>query len=143
MHGNGVEEEVTVRLDRLPGLGDLTPRSHRALMWQLADGIAGEHRPRRKKAGLPVPDPEAVRHVNPWTRPKVRDRSPAPVVHGTPEQQAEWRALHATLREAYTEAHIAYWKWLADPRSPLIPFPPGTIPPSHARKAMRALAESG
>ncbi|MCB9545736.1 MAG: transposase [Myxococcales bacterium] len=143
VHGNGVEEEVTVRLDRLPGLGDLTPRSHRALMWQLADGIAGEHRPRRKKAGLPVPDPEAVRQVDPWTRPKVRDRSPAPVVHGTPEQQAEWRALHATLREAYTEAHIAYWKWLADPRSPLIPFPPGTIPPSHARKAMRALAESG
>ena len=143
VHGNGVEEEVTVRLDRLPGLGDLTPRSHRALMWQLADGIAGEHRPRRKKAGLPVPDPEAVRHVNPWTRPKVRDRSPAPVVHGTPEQQAEWRALHATLREAYTEAHIAYWKWLADPRSPLIPFPPGTIPPSHARKALANGARAG
>ncbi|MCB9544493.1 MAG: hypothetical protein H6706_01205 [Myxococcales bacterium] len=142
-HASGVEEQVTVRLDRLPGLGDLTPKAHRALMWELADGIAAEHRPRRKKAGLPVPDPEAVRHVDPWTRPKERDRSPAPVVHGTPEQQAEWRALHAALREAYTEAHIAYWNWLANPSLPLIPFPPGTIPPSHARKKLRALAESG
>ena len=142
-HASGVEEEVTVRLDRLPGLGDLTPKAHRALMWELADGIAAEHRPRRKKAGLPVPDPDAVRHVDPWTRPKERDRSPAPVVHGPPEHHTEWHEVHAALREAYTEAHIAYWRWLADPGLPLIPFPPGTIPPSHARKAVAARARAG
>ncbi|MCB9546139.1 MAG: hypothetical protein H6706_09840 [Myxococcales bacterium] len=135
-HANGRAETLTVRLDRLPGLGDLTPRAHRQLMWELADGIAAEHRPRRKKAGLPVPDPEAARRVDPWTRPRARKRSPAPVVHGTKAQQAEWLELHDALKAAYTEAHIAYWQWLADPSRPLIPFPPGTIPPSHARKTL-------
>ncbi|MEZ4269862.1 MAG: hypothetical protein R3F39_26175 [Myxococcota bacterium] len=143
VHADGRREETTVRIDRLPGLGDLTEKEHRALMWQLADGIAAEARPRRKKAGLPVPDPEAVRKVDPMTRPKERDRSPAPVVHGPPEHQEEWRKLHAELKDAYTTAHIAYWKWLADPTLPLIPFPANTIPPSHARKKLRALAESG
>ncbi|MCA9526312.1 MAG: hypothetical protein KC549_08445 [Myxococcales bacterium] len=143
VHAGGRREELAVRLDRLPGLGDLTPKAHRQLMGEMADGIAAEHRPRRKKAGLPVPDPEAVRFVDPLTRPKERKRSPAPVVHGTTAQQAEWRALHAVLREAYTRAHVAYWRWLADPRLPLIPFPPGTIPPSHARKMLRQRAESG
>ena len=143
VHANGVEEQLTVRIDRLPGLGDLTPKAHRALMWQLADDIAAEHRPRRKKAGLPVPDPEAARHVDPWTRPKERDRSPAPVVHGPPEHHAQWHEVHAALREAYTEAHIAYWRWLADPTLPLIPFPAGTIPPSHARKALAGWARAG
>ena len=143
VHGDGRREDTTVRIDRLPGLGDLTPKAHRALMWQLADDLAAEHRPRRKKAGLPVPDPEAVRHVDPATRPRERKRSPAPVVHGPPEHQQAWRDLHAALKDAYTAAHIAYWQWLADPTRPLIPFPPGTIPPSHARKALRQRAESG
>ncbi|MCA9525378.1 MAG: hypothetical protein KC549_03665, partial [Myxococcales bacterium] len=82
VHANGVREAVTVRLDRLPGLDDLSPRAHRDLMWQLADAIAAEQAAAGKKAGLPVPDPEAARRVDPWTRPRQRDRSPAPVVHG-------------------------------------------------------------
>ncbi|MEZ4470113.1 MAG: hypothetical protein R3F60_04755 [bacterium] len=64
-------------------------------------------------------------------------------MHGPPEHQEEWRKLHAELKDAYTTAHIAYWKWLADPTLPLIPFPANTIPPSHARKKLRELAESG
>ncbi|MEZ4463546.1 MAG: hypothetical protein R3F43_03270 [bacterium] len=68
-------EELTVRLDRLPGW-ELTPKEHKALMWELADGLAAEARPRRKKAGLPVPDPEAVRYVDPMTRPKEAQAQP-------------------------------------------------------------------
>ncbi|MEZ4474735.1 MAG: hypothetical protein R3F60_28890 [bacterium] len=143
VRGDGRSEELTVRLDRLPGLGELSPKEHKALMWELADGIAAEARPRRKKAGLPVPDPEAVRYVDPMTRPKERKRSPAPVVHGTKEDQEAWRERHAELKAAYKVAHIAYWKWLEDPTQPLIPFPACTIPPSHARKKLRQRAESG
>ncbi|MEZ4475019.1 MAG: hypothetical protein R3F60_30345, partial [bacterium] len=143
VRGDGRSEELTVRLDRLPGLGELTPKEHKALMWELADGIAAEARPRRKKAGLPVPDPEAVRYVDPMTRPKERKRSPAPVVHGTKEDQEAWWERYAELKAAYKVAHIAYWKWLEDPTRPLIPFPAGTIPPSHARKKLRERAESG
>ncbi|MEZ4472584.1 MAG: hypothetical protein R3F60_17745 [bacterium] len=72
----------------------------------LADGVAAEHRPRRKKAGLPVPDPQAVRRVDPFTRPKERTRSIAPVVYGPPEHVEEWRAHHAELRAAYSASSL-------------------------------------
>ncbi|MEZ4465068.1 MAG: hypothetical protein R3F43_11365 [bacterium] len=45
VRGDGRSEELTVRLDRLPGLGELTPREHKALMWEL-----GRHRRRSPPA---------------------------------------------------------------------------------------------
>ncbi|MEZ4474679.1 MAG: hypothetical protein R3F60_28610 [bacterium] len=59
VRGDGRSEELTVRLDRLPGLGELTPRAQGAHV-----GAGRRHRrrspPAAQKAGLPVPDPEAV-----------------------------------------------------------------------------------
>ncbi|MEZ4465786.1 MAG: hypothetical protein R3F43_15310 [bacterium] len=125
--------KLTVRVDRLPGLENLSAKEHRALMWQLADDLAAQARPKRKKAGKRVPTPEALRRVDPMTRPKQRDRSPAPVVHGPPEHQAEWREAHQALRAAYDVATKAHYAWQADPTQPRIPWPPHTLPPAFAR----------
>ena len=124
---------LRVRVDRLPGLEELSVRDHRALMWTLADDLAAEARPRRKKAGVRIPAPEALRRIDPMTRPKERTRSPAPVVHGPPEHQEAWRALHAELRAAYTVSTRAYYAWQADPAQPMIPWPRHTLPPAFAR----------
>ncbi|MCB9546221.1 MAG: hypothetical protein H6706_10255 [Myxococcales bacterium] len=132
-YANAEPMTLKVRIDRLPGLEDLTPKDHRALMWTLADDLAAEARPRRKKAGVRIPTPEALRKLDPMTRPRERDRSPAPVVHGPPEHHEEWRELHAELRAAYTTSSRAYYAWQADPSQPMIPWPPHTLPPAFAR----------
>ncbi|MCB9545000.1 MAG: hypothetical protein H6706_03810 [Myxococcales bacterium] len=124
---------LQVRIDRLPGLDDLSPKDHRALMWQLADDLAAQARPKRKKAGVRLPDPESLRRLDPMTRPRVRDRSPAPVVHGPPEHHAEWREAQDALRVAYSRATRAFHAWQADPTQPMIPWPPHTLPPAFAR----------
>ncbi|MCB9547921.1 MAG: hypothetical protein H6706_19045 [Myxococcales bacterium] len=124
---------LRVRIDRLPGLEDLSPRDHRALMWTLADGLAAEARPKRKKAGVRIPEPAALRRLDPMTRPRERHRSPAPVVHGPAEHHDDWRALHAELRVAYTLSSRAYYAWQADPTQPMIPWPAHTLPPAFAR----------
>ncbi|MEZ4475039.1 MAG: hypothetical protein R3F60_30455 [bacterium] len=84
VHAGGRKERLRVRLDRLPGFGHLSPQAYRAFLWELADSVAAEHRPRRKKAGLPVPDPgrAACRSVHPTEGAQAQ---PAPVVHGPPE----------------------------------------------------------
>ncbi|MCA9525126.1 MAG: hypothetical protein KC549_02370, partial [Myxococcales bacterium] len=129
------EEPMTlkVRIDRLPGLEELSVKDHRALMWTLADDLAAEARPKRKKAGVRIPDPETLRRIDPMTRPRVRDRSPAPVVHGPKAHQDEWREAHAGLRAAYTLSTRAYYAWQADPTQIMIPWPAHTLPPAFAR----------
>ena len=134
-HEGGREERLAVRLDRLPGLGDLTPAEYRRLLWDLADDVAAEHRPRRKKRGLPVPDPEAARRIDPFSRPAERTRSPRPVVHGPPEHAERWHEAHAATREAYTAASRAFQRWHADRTQPMLPWPPHTLPPLFARRA--------
>ena len=124
---------LKVRVDRLPGLEELSAKDHRALMWTLADGLAAEARPRRKKAGVRIPEPEALRRIDPMTRPKTRDRSPAPVVHGPKEHQQRWREVHAELRAAYTVSTLAYYAWQDDPTQPMIPWPAHTLPPAFSR----------
>ncbi|MEZ4466926.1 MAG: hypothetical protein R3F43_21380, partial [bacterium] len=143
VHAGGRRERLRVRLDRLPGFGHLSPQAYRAFLWELADSVAAEHRPRRKKAGLPVPDPEAVRRVDPFTRPKERKRSPAPVVHGPPEHVEEWHQHQAEIRDAYSTSSRAFRAWQADPTQPMVPWPPYTLPPAFARKALRARVEDG
>ncbi|MCA9525122.1 MAG: hypothetical protein KC549_02350 [Myxococcales bacterium] len=125
--------QVRVRIDRLPGLEALSEKDHRALMWTLADGLAAEARPKRKKAGVRIPDPAALRRIDPMTRPKERHRSPAPVVHGPAEHHEEWREAHDALRAAYTVSTRRYYAWQADPSQVLIPWPPNTLPPAFAR----------
>ncbi|MCB9547608.1 MAG: hypothetical protein H6706_17410 [Myxococcales bacterium] len=124
---------LTVRIDRLPGLEALSPKDHRALMWQLADDVASQARPKRKKAGVRIPDPEALRRLDPMTKPRERNRSPAPVVHGPPEHHQEWREAQEALREAYSRATRAFHAWQADPTQLMIPWPPHTLPPAFAR----------
>ncbi|MEZ4473344.1 MAG: hypothetical protein R3F60_21660 [bacterium] len=143
VHADGRREETTVRIDRLPGLGDLTEKEHRALMWQLADGIAAGARLRRKKAGLPVPDPEAVRKVDPMTRPKERPKPRAGGAWGRPSTRRSGASSTPSLKTPTRRRTHRLLSGLADPTLPLIPFPANTIPPSHARKKLRALAESG
>ncbi|MCB9547558.1 MAG: hypothetical protein H6706_17160 [Myxococcales bacterium] len=130
--GQGARK-LTVRIDRLPGLEGMSATDHRALMWRLADELAADARPKRKKAGVRIPDPERLRRLDPMTRPRVRDRSPAPVVHGPAEHHQEWRELHEALREAYSRATRAFHAWQADPTQPMIPWPAHTLPPAFAR----------
>ncbi|MCB9548658.1 MAG: hypothetical protein H6706_22865 [Myxococcales bacterium] len=132
-YANAEPLRVTVRVDRLPGLEDLSIGDHRTLMWCLADDLAAEARPRRKKAGVALPTPEALRRLDPMTRPRTRDRSPAPVVHGPPAHHAQWRREHAALRAAYSLATRAFRAWQADPTQPMLPWPPHTLPPAFAR----------
>ena len=135
--------DCPVRIDRLPGLEALTPRAHRDLMWQLADGLAIEARPRRKKAGVRIPDPETIRRLDPRTRPRVRTRSPKPVIHGDAEHIEAWHEAHAAARDAYTLATRAFQRWHDDPSQPLLPWPPNTLPPAFARTRCAVGAGTG
>ncbi|MEZ4466022.1 MAG: hypothetical protein R3F43_16580 [bacterium] len=139
---NGQRARLRVRLDRLPGLGDLSPRAYRALMTELADSVAAEHRPRRKKAGLPVPDPEAVRRRDPNSRLGDSTERAAPLVYGPPEHIDEWRAHHAEVRAAYTTSSLAFQAWQADPTLPMLPWPPNTLPPAFAQRSLRPRPDS-
>ncbi|MEZ4468505.1 MAG: hypothetical protein R3F43_29725 [bacterium] len=97
-----------------------------------------------RRPGLPVPDPEAVRYVDPMDAAEAeRKRSPAPVVHGTKEDQEAWWERYDELKAAYKVAHRLLEVAGRPDARPLIPFPAGTIPPSHARKKLRLRAESG
>ncbi|MCB9549561.1 MAG: hypothetical protein H6706_27580 [Myxococcales bacterium] len=132
-YANQAPMTLKVRVDRLPGLEELSVKDHRALMWTLADDLAAEARPKRKKAGIRLPDPESLRRLDPMTRPKTRDRSPAPVVHGPPEHHDEWHEVHGELRAAYTVSTRAYHAWQADPTQVMIPWPAHTLPPAFSR----------
>ncbi|MCB9544895.1 MAG: hypothetical protein H6706_03260 [Myxococcales bacterium] len=129
--------DCPLHIDRLPGLEDLSPAEHRALMGRLADDLAREARPRRKKAGVRLPRPEQLRRLDPMTRPRARQRSPKPVVHGSAEHAALWRARHAEARAGYTEATQAFQRWHHDPTQPLLPWPACTLPPAFAQRHLR------
>ncbi|MCB9549311.1 MAG: transposase [Myxococcales bacterium] len=127
--GRGGSTRYTVEISPLPGLAALSIAEQRATCWQLADDIARRERQHRKKAGRRLQGAAAARTIDPWTRQPVSPRTPAPVVHGTPAQEADWRAAYGRARRAYTEATIAFRAWQADQATPLIPWPPGTVPP--------------
>ncbi|MCB9547102.1 MAG: hypothetical protein H6706_14815 [Myxococcales bacterium] len=131
--GEWAGEPCEVRLSRLPVLRDLDDDAHRAQLWALADDIARGCRVRRKKAGRRLQGAESARRLDPFTRIKVRENTPAPVVHGTKAQEAAWRIAYASARTAYTAARIAFQAWLSDPESPLLRWPPCTLPPAWPR----------
>ncbi|MCA9525623.1 MAG: hypothetical protein KC549_04915 [Myxococcales bacterium] len=136
-YAGGDPIDCRIHLDRLPCLADLSPRAHRDLMWQLADELAIEARPRRKKAGRRIPQPDAIKRLPPTTRPRTRDRSPQPPVHGDAEHHALWHEAHAAARAAYTRATRAFQAWHRDPTQPLLPWPACTLPPAFAQRHLR------
>ncbi|MEZ4473231.1 MAG: hypothetical protein R3F60_21085 [bacterium] len=131
-YGFGPEVEVEVALDRLPGCEALSPAAYRVLLRGMADEVARAHRPRRKKAGIRLRDPESLRQLDPLSPSAPAKRQPRPKVHGTPAQQEEWRRAHDAARAAYTQATKAHWRRLEDPSAPMVPWPAGTVPPCFA-----------
>ena len=142
-HGEGETVDYTVELSPLPALAHLTRTEYRAALRQLADDVAREQRPRRKKAGRRLMGPERARTVDPWTRQTPGPRTPAPVVHGTEAQEAGWREAYGRARDAYTEASIAFRAWQADQAKVMIPWPPATLPPAFAESEMARWARAG
>ncbi|MEZ4465216.1 MAG: hypothetical protein R3F43_12165 [bacterium] len=144
VRGDGRSEELTVRLDRLPGLGELTPKEHKALMWELADGIAAEARPRRKKAGLAGAGSGGRSVRRPDDAPQGAQAQPRA---GGARHEGRPGGLARAPRRAEGRVQDRPHRLLEvagrSDAAPLIPFPACTIPPSHARKKLRLRAESG
>ena len=125
----------TVEISPLPGLAHLSAAEHQQAMRGLADDIAREQRQRRKKASRRLQGARAATSLDLWTRQPDAAPTPAPPVHGTRAQAKKWREAYGRARDAYTEANIAFRAWQLDQGTPLIPWPPGTVPPAFADDA--------
>ncbi|MCB9550054.1 MAG: hypothetical protein H6706_29955 [Myxococcales bacterium] len=121
-----------VEMSPLPGLAHLSPHQQRDVMWEMADAIAKEERPKRKKAGRKLMGAERARTIDPWTRKAPEPKTPPPVIHGTAEQARAWREAYGEAENAYKAATAAFRAWQADATTPMLRWPPCTLPPAFA-----------